>query len=321
MAEENQNNQQQNVGVVGQRSPQQQQQQQQPQRGVPGTQQPPVPSPEQIAKAMAEQKRQVEAQMAVAQKRAAEFAKNAQEGQPMQVMILPNQNDQVPVQQQQIPTHIQEQMPPQMQQQAPQEQQPVPSPVPGMTAQEVLAGIPQQANGQSSRFAPAQQEVQKEIVYWHPARSGGVDVELADSIIRFVPTEGMAAEGDPQAKVVLALLSEIVALQQQVLAMAQMAQNPQVDQGLAQRVYSLEATLFEQRRALNTKARSVKEQIQMFAAQGMSADQIVANLQSQGQVAEQMANSGQPVAAASHTPTDQQAAAQADMVSKATGQE
>ncbi len=108
-------------------------------------------------------------------------------------------------------------------------------------------------------------------------------MELTDSIITFVPEIGIAGEGDAQAKVILALFGEILALSQQV---AQLAASPRVPDNLAQRVYQLEATLFEQRGSLQSRARGVQEQIQMFMTQGMNPDQILAALQGQAQAAD-----------------------------------
>ena len=108
-------------------------------------------------------------------------------------------------------------------------------------------------------------------------------MELTDSIITFVPKDGIVGEGDAQAKVILALFGEILALSQQV---AQLAASPQVPDNLAQRVYQLEMTLFEQRGSLQSRARGVQEQIQMFMAQGMDSEQILAALQGQAQAAD-----------------------------------
>ncbi len=184
-------------------------------------------------------------------------------------------------------------MPPQMVQAQPQapvqpQQPPPPSPVPGMTAHQVLAGPgPQaqpQAQPQATQFARSSQpqEIVKIRVPWFPIRSNGVHVELEDSIIEFVPEDGILAEGDAQAKVILALFSEVLALRGHLNALAS---TPQIPPDLLQRVYNLEATLFEQRGALNAQARGVREQIQLFMAQGQTAEQILQSLQGQAQAA------------------------------------
>ena len=250
------------VGVVGQ--PQQQGQQQQVQRGIPGAPQPPVPSQAEIQRVLAEQQRRQQADMAEAQRRAAELAKNAKDGQTAQFLTL---------------DPAQRQTPP---------QQPAPSPIPGMTAEQVLAGYPQQAQQPGNQFAKFAEPkpVKKTVVPWYPMRSKGINVELTDSIIQFVPEDGVAAEGNAQAKVVLALFAEILALREKV---AILEQSPgQADPQLAQRVYNLERTLFEQRQGMKTRALAVKDQILMFQEKGMSAEDIVAALAEQSQKAADM---------------------------------
>lgn len=304
MADQNQPAQPPRVGVVGQPSQapvqpgQSQQAAAQPQRGVPGAQPPPVPTQEQIQKVMAQQQARQQADMAVAQRRATKLAETAQPGQSVQVMTL-GQPDQpqaqpgqsqagVPVSQQTIPSNVAQQMPPGMQ------PPPPPSPVPGMTAQQVFAGVPQpgqpqaQSGNQFSQMAQ-QQPVEKIQVPWYPIRSKGVNVELEDAIIVGVPEEGIGVEGNPQAKVVLALFSEVLYLRQLV---QQMAQQPGADPQLSQRVYQLERVLYEQRQGMQSRARGVREQIAMFQGQGLSPDQIVAALSMQSQQAEDMVENG-----------------------------
>ena len=124
---------------------------------------------------------------------------------------------------------------------------------------------------------------------WHPMRGSGVPVELTDCIIKGVPERGIMAENDPQARVVLALFSEVLALRQYI---AGMAQTPQVPPDLMQRVVRLEQTLFEQRQSLSARARGIREQIEIFQMKGMTAEQIIANLQGQAVAAEQMTEDG-----------------------------
>jgi len=322
MADENQQPQTPRIGVVGQPSqpqgqPGQPQPAQQPQRGVPGTQQPPVPSAEQVQRVMAEQARQRQADAAEAQRRATELAKTAQPGQAVHGMELPqSQAPGIPPAQQQIPADVAAQMPPQMQSQTMAPQDPPPSPVPGMTAQEVLAGPPQPQSQpqpqQPVQQPPSQQQsgnqfaqyaapvpVVKASVPWYPIRSNGVDVELEDSIIKFVPQNGIEGEGNAQAKVILALFSEILALREKV---AQMSQAPAVDQQLAQRVYNLERVLHEQRQGMQARARGIQEQIAMFQAKGLSPDQIVAALSTQSQTAAAMVDTGESETAPAPAP-------------------
>ena len=190
-----------------------------------------------------------------------------------------------------------------------------------MTAQQVLAGIPQQGqpqgqpagNNQFAQYAQPQ-PVEKVEVPWYPIRSKGVDVELEDSIIKAIPNEGIAGEGNAQAKVVLALFSEVLYLRQLVTQI--MEQGPGVDQQLAQRVYQLERVLFEQRQGMQQRARSIKDQIAMFTAQGMTPDQMVAALSSQADAAVQMVETGAieqpPEQPAQAQPQEGQAPAQTD---------
>lgn len=131
-----------------------------PRPGLPGVQQPPVPSPEQIAKIVAEQQRVVQQQVQQSQKQAGYTGENAP---PAAAAAAPTNNrfSQQPAQQpaaqqpapapapaqsnqavSQIPANIAAQMPPQMTQQ--QSDQPAPqSPIPGLSAEQVLAGPPQ----------------------------------------------------------------------------------------------------------------------------------------------------------------------------------
>lgn len=179
---------------------------------------------------------------------------------------------------------------------------------------------PQQQQGtQFSQFAQPQ-ETTKESVFWFPVRgpNGAVEIELTDYVLKNVPSDGVSAESDPGAKVVLVLFSEILALREKVDYLLQNAQQPQADAGLASRVHKLEETLFHQRGALNQAARSVREQIELAAAQGLSPEQILATLSGQQAAAQQVAQQG--AAQPQHTPVDQQAAAQANMIAQGTGQ-
>lgn len=362
MADENQQTP--RVGPVTQNQPGQQPgqpnvQQQSPQRGVPGVQQPPVPSAEKIAEGMRKQQEEQARQVAEARARQEAIARGESP-----VPAAPQQSDQShtpgsrigqaatqaapapqpqaqPQQSQtdehQIPDHIRDQMPPEMRQavgkiepkQVPIDQANTASPVPGMSAQDVLAGhrrpeeppvqyapapqpqfnpnvqpyngpqqyappVPQhyapqqQAQPQQARYAPQQQEIVKPKIYWHPARSRGVDVELEDSIVKCVPEKGMIEESDPQARVVLALFSEILAVKE--MAAGGAAVPPDLMHrigGIEQRLYRLEMALYEQTQAMTQRARGVREQIEILRMKGLSPDQILNELNGISQAAEQ----------------------------------
>jgi hypothetical protein len=352
------------VGVVGQRiQPGQAPQQQAPSQGVPGVQAPPIPSADQIAKVMAEQNRQMQQQIAEARKRAgydgsvpqqnASQQANSRFSQssPQQQQVAPQQQQDAPQQQSnqaahQIPPNIAAMMPPNMRppeqfsQQQQTQQQEVPSPVYGLTAEQVLAGPPRQQQQHTQppqQQAPPQrpqgghiaaysqpQEAPKDKVPWFPVRGAkdSVDIELTDVIIQNVPSKGMIGESDAGAKVVLALFSEILALRESVQYLMQNSNQvqipPSLDQ-LPQRVYALEQTLFEQRNAMQQRARGVREQIAMGQMQGLTPEQILASLSGQQVVAQQMVQQGN-LPPAQHTTAEQQAAAQANMVATGTGQ-
>lgn len=146
------------VGVVGQQGAQPgaaaQAAAPAPSPGVPGVQAPPRPSPEQIAKIVAEQQRVMAQQVKQSQKQAGYSGENAPPAAPTNNRFS-QQSAQQPAAQQtapapapaqsnqavgQIPANIAAQMPPQMTQQ----DQPAPqSPIPGLSAEQVLAGPPQ----------------------------------------------------------------------------------------------------------------------------------------------------------------------------------
>lgn len=341
--------------LAGQPNAPQQAPQQAPQRGVPGVQQPPVPTPEQIAEVMRKQQEEQARQVAEARARQEALARGenpvvtapqTQAGHQGvsgsrigQAAVHPESSGQV--QGDEIPAHIRDQMPPEMRQalgriepkRVPEDQANVASPVPGMSAQEVLAGQPQsqprmqyapqpqpqynpnpqpyngptqyappapqhyatpQQREQQVRYAQKQEDPSKPKIYWHPARSRGVDVELEDSIIKCVPEKGMVQESDPQARVVLALFSEILAVRE--LASSGGAVPPDLMNrlvGIEQRLYRLEMALYEQTNAMTQRARGVREQIEILQAKGMNADQILAELNGISKAAEQQTMSPQ----------------------------
>lgn len=335
MADENQ--QPLRVGPVSQNQPDfrsnqqpQQQNPQQPQqpvqRGVPGAKQPPVPSPEKVQEIMRQQQQEQQRQIAEAQARARAAAGNAQQApaQPQQQSRISQNAQQAPQQSAPmssyppppgVPAEMWNQMPPQMQeaylsmpnmqqpqQQAPQQQ--APSPVPGMSAQEVLAGPPRQQPQQGNQFAQyaEPQQVQRDVIHWHPARSKGVDVQLTDTVVKSVPSGGVPAESDPQARVVLALFGEILAIRDDMrqLRVPQAAQMPP---DLDARIRRLEGALFEQANAMNQRARSVREQIQMFQHKGMTPEQIINELNGISEKAEeQVSQTGRVADSQQQTP-------------------
>jgi len=143
-------------------------------------------------------------------------------------------------------------------------------------------------------IAGQEKQVEKPLIPWFPIRSpkDSVNIELTDSIIKSVPAKGPPGESNAGAKVVLALFSEILAIRDEVAQLRQIAGQSQVPQNLLQRVYNLEATLFEQRQAMNQRARGVREQIAMLQSKGHSPDQILAQLSGQQVAAQQMVESG-----------------------------
>ena len=353
------------VGVVGQQG--QGAPQPAPTQAIPGVPQPPVPSPELIQKIMAEQNAATQKQVQEARARAgydgpAEPAASqqasgrfAQSGNPAPQPAAQPAAQPAPASApnqayQNIPANIASQMPPNMrpQQAAPQPapQPAAPSPIQGLTAEQVLAGPPRQAPQQQNQPQPPQryqqpvtqqqpqpqqgghiagyaqqQEIVKEKVPWFPVRGkkDSVNIELTDVVLLNVPSKGMVGESNAGAKVTLALFSEILALRERVAWLEQNSGQAQIPQEFVQRVYNLENALFEQKNALSQRARGVKEQIAMGQAQGLSPEQILAGLQGQQVAAQQMVNQGS-VPAAQHTTTEQQGAAQANMVAQGTGQ-
>jgi len=248
-------------------------------RGVPGTQPPPVPSASLIAKIQAEQQAALAAQRLEAQQRVQQMHGIATEPQQPQASPFGSQaaRSQRVAARQPAP-------------EAPRQE--VPSPIPGMTAQEVFAGNnvqKMQNKQQGNQFAQFSQQAppDKPRVPWYPLRGAGVDIELADVIVSCVPAAGIPGENDAQAKVVLSLFSEILSLREQVEEL----QNGGGGGGgaevanLTMRVAAMERAMYEQRMGMSARARGVREQIEMFTAKGMSAEDIVAALQEQSDMA------------------------------------
>jgi len=245
------------------------------QRGIPGAQQPPVPSPEQVQEAMRRQQEQIQQQIQEARARAQQ-AISTQDAPPQPA--TPNRMTQQPPQPQSAPqmtTPPPTGFPPEMWAQMPEQMRQAYLSIPNTQPQaqpQPQAQQPQQPN-QFAQYAQPQPTA-KDVVYWHPARSRGVDIELTDTIIKNVPAEGVKLESDPQSRVVLALFSEILALREEL----QNQQAPQLPQDMEMRIRRLEGALYEQANAMNQRARSVREQIQMLASKGLSSEQIINEL-------------------------------------------
>ena len=228
--------------------------------------QPPTPSPQQIAEVMKRQQAEMARNQQIAQQRAAELAND-----PAFAHITENVNPRFQQQQQQQPV---------------QQQQQVPSPIQGMTAEQVLAG-PQR----NMVAEVAQQQAPppaKDVVKWYPTRGAKntVSIELTDSILKNIPGNGSSGESDPYSKIMLALLGEILALKEMIMS------GP-ANQELSTRVSQLENVLMEQRQGMSARARSVREQIAMFTEKGMSAEEMIKALESQSASAESLVqNSG-----------------------------
>ena len=275
--------------------PQQGQPQPAPPKGVPGVAPPPAP-PANEQEIIARQQQEVQKQIAESRRAMAE-----QTGQPAPAPVQPQVRSQFTAQAQPTPQAQpapQPQPQPQLQPQAPP--QPVPSPVPGLTAEQVMAGYapPAQPGAQPGYMNEMQQSqfsqhappkpVEKPMVMWHPMRNSTIEIKLTDCIIRGIP-DSIELEPDAQAKVVAALFSEILTMRQQISAL--LAGGGGASQETEGRIRRLEGALFEQQKAMQQRARGVREQIQMFSAQGMDAGQILEALQSQSQNAEGLAAS------------------------------
>lgn len=233
-----------------------------PPKGMPGVA-PPPPLPPNADQIIAAQQQEVAAQVAQAQQR-------AQAGQPIT---------------------------------GEPQAAPAPSPIPGLSAEQVIAGPLQgQPQGQPQvrqGFGPPQaaapnqfaaytpqQDPDKEIVRWYPGRNSDIKIELTDCIIVGIP-EQIVSEPDPQAKVVLALFSEILALRARLQFLEEGGgAAAQLPPDLLQRLHRVEAATFEQANAMQQRARGVREQIEMLTQQGLSPEDVLAALQSQSAAAE-----------------------------------
>ena len=265
MADDNQ------VGVVG-RS-QMADPAQAPQRGMPGVPQPPRPTPEETQRVIQLQKQRLAAEAQEAARRAAELSKAATSGHGMQ---LPPQ--QFPPQQQ-IPSDILDQLPPQMAT-AEWMRQPPQAPSQGIDRG--------QASGNQFERRSDPSPTRKVEIPWFPIRGKGVSIELNNSIIKNLPEKGMTAEGDAAARVVLALFDEILCLRETVRNLENFIKSGGAggDPELQHRVYKLEMVLFEQRRSMTSRARAVREQVEILQAKGLSPDEIIQSLQDQATQAE-----------------------------------
>jgi hypothetical protein len=99
-------------------------------------------------------------------------------------------------------------------------------------------------------------EEKKVNIRWHPNRNSKIAIELGDSILSGLP-DSIEHEPDPQAKVVAALFAEILSLRERIQRLEEGG-----SAGLAERIYRLEMTLFEQTQALNQGARAFREEVQ-----------------------------------------------------------
>lgn len=134
----------------------------------------------------------------------------------------------------------------------------------GMTPQQIAQGLPRQMNqpqqpASLQDAASSKQDPDKPKVRWHPGRNSQLEIELEDSIVTNL-IESFDQESDPQAKVVAALLSEILSLRARVSHLEQGGMGAGRDEELMSRVYRLEATLFEQTQSLNAQAKAAREE-------------------------------------------------------------
>jgi hypothetical protein len=147
----------------------------------------------------------------------------------------------------------------------------------GVTIQQLAAGAQVQGGyapqyGQQQQQQAQQQDAAKVRVLWYPARNSHLVIELDDSIIAGLPDD-VKKETDPQAKVVAALLLEILSLRARVEQLEQGGMPAGPDPVLAERVYRLEQTLFEQREALKQGARAYREEQERLAMEELKKKQ------------------------------------------------
>lgn len=139
-----------------------------------------------------------------------------------------------------IPPNVQPYQP-----QYPTHQNLTPPPPIKQGAHDPMGNVPVKVGSQPQRDGHG-----RDIVKWTPGRTGGAEVELTDSVIRDLP-ETIGSENDPQGKVVLALLAEIIALRE--------------------RCSGLEQALFAQNKALQTQAKVFKNTAQAEQAMQQAA--------------------------------------------------
>lgn len=226
-------------------------------RGVPGVQQPPVPPADLVAKIMAEQQTALAQQRFEAQKRAAEAA-----GMPI----------------------------PKQEEAAPQFARATAPTVPAAPQPHQSQRQTQAAGNQFAQFS-APEIPDKPRVPWMPTYGGGLEIELTDAVIFGVPKAGISGENNSNSKVILCLFSEILALREQIAALMEGGRGGN-DEEISRRVSALEGVLYEQRKGMNARARGVREQIEMFTAKGMSAEDILSALSAQADAAALAAKAG-----------------------------
>ena len=250
----------QNPGRVGRvggddqpQQPQQHQQPQQPQqpvqRGMPGVPPPPVPTQEQVAQVMREMAERQQRDMQIARARAQEQLGENSPPENRGDLSEPNRIHRGVMDG--VPDSVARSMPPEMSEFS-------------------------QPMSKGDRFTPMnKREVVKDKVKWQPPRNNGVEVELTDVIITNIPKDGIPGESDLSKRIVLCLLSEILALREDLNAMASNAGH---NASFESRISRLEGAMYAQASGMQQKARGVREQIEMLQMKGMSAEEIVGEL-------------------------------------------
>lgn len=243
---------------------------------IPGVPQPPVPSAQDIHRVMAEQQQATERQrqeMVALTNRQQAAARAAADSEGVETAP---QADPLAG----VPSSVRQSMPQSMSNPVPPA---APSPVPGMTAAEVFAGAPHQGQRFASPVPEAPPPLKK--VRWSQVRRGAPQVDLSAYSLVGVPE--VDGETDPSARVVRVLLDEILRLRAAVGHLLEGGAGGQQSNDLIMgRIAGLEAVLFEQRRGMGQRARSVREQVEMYQAKGMSPEEIVLALSDQSARAE-----------------------------------
>lgn len=122
-----------------------------------------------------------------------------------------------------------------------------------------------------SKFSPPKPAAKKPQVPWYPRRNNGVSIELTDCVIVNVPE----VEADPQGRITQALFAELLNMRD---ALDEMSGGSDVEARLAR----LESILSEQKIGMKAKVLAAKDQVLEMQAKGMSPDEIVRMLSSEG---------------------------------------